>query len=112
MNRFIKLKNGAIIYVLARVPECRVVIGFNLVSPNLRTKAYHNHKIDEGVVPEPKEAIAQLKAIEFYNLDKPNKYHTAELTKRRHKDIVRILNHEKLQVQPVTESQADGTCYQ
>lgn len=88
------------------------MIGCNLVSPNLRAKAYHNHKVDEGAIIEPNEAIAQLKPIEFYNLNQANKYHSAKLTQKRHKDIVRTLNHEKLQVQPITESEADGTGYQ
>ena len=89
-KKFLMLVTGHIVLVHKIDEKTKMVHGMNLSSPNLRIKSYKSEQcIFEDVGAPTKDEINKgLKPVEFYNLDKDNKHHSAKVTQMRYKTLM------------------------
>lgn len=106
-KKFLMLVTGHIVLVHKIDEKTKMVHGINLNSPNLRIKSYKSEQcIFEDIegIPTKDEIDKGLKPVEFYNLDKDNKHHSAKVTKRRYKELAEaVLGKQATEVPAVIE---------
>ncbi len=83
------LKTGQLVLV-HKIAEkgTKMVHGMNLHSPNLKMKSYKPEQFNDKVIVSNDDINKGLKPAEFYNLDKDNKHHSAEVTQVRYKTLM------------------------
>ena len=90
-SQFRRLHGGQIIFVTHVNEKSGQVYGYNLTSPNLRTKTWNPSQIDQKWDYDLPEIVKKMEPLDYYNLDQNNKYHTAFITTKRHTELVNLI---------------------